>query len=397
MGTTECPSAEKTGYTGGGSDALDTGRESGHNAPMRNLLTLLVFVATAVLLAKPACWADEPAARGPYLQDLRTDRVTVLWTTKDPCMGRVRWGEVDAEPKEVGEPLPARRHRLVLEGLAPGKEYAYRIVSGEAEGDAHRFRAAVEPGTPFTFVVYGDTRSNGKVHRGICEAIRKERPLFLLHTGDLVPNGTRSRVWDDWFDEARDLLAESPIYPALGNHEHDADDYFEAFELPGNERWYSFDVGDAHILALDSNKSYLASGRQREFLTRDLEDHATSPWSFAYFHHPPYCTTEQGLRDLEAFLLRATLLPPLERLHVTAVFNGHNHNYQHSFVKGIHYVTTAGGGASLYELGDAESWTVARAKAYHYTRVAVSRERVTVTAIDLDGKTLEEFTIEPEQ
>ncbi|MEK7866550.1 MAG: metallophosphoesterase [Planctomycetota bacterium] len=360
-------------------------------------LPLLVFAVSLALLGGPACRADEPAERGPYLQDLRTDRITVLWTTKDPCMGRVRWGEAGAEPQELAEPLPARRHRIVIEGLAPGKEYSYRIVSGEEEGDLHAFRAAVEPGTPFTFVVYGDTRSNGKVHRRIAEAIRKERPLFLLHTGDLVSNGSKTAVWDDFFDEGRDLLAESPIYPALGNHEHDADDYFEAFELPGTERWYSFDVGDAHFLALDSNMSYLTSGRQRDFLRRDLEDHATSPWSFAYFHHPPYCTSENGIRDLEAMLLRATLLPPLEKLHVTAVFNGHNHNYQHSLVKGIHYVTTAGGGAGLYDMGDAESWTVTRAKAHHYTRVSVAPDLVTVTAIDLDGKTIEEFTIEPEQ
>lgn len=376
-------------YTRAGARTLDSGGDSRDNASMRNPLIFLVFASTAL--------ADEPARRGPYLQDLRTDRVTVLWTTKDPCVGRVRWGGVGEEPREVAEPMPVRRHRFVLEGLSPGAEYEYRIVSGEEEGDPHRFRAAVEPGAPFTFVVYGDTRSNGDAHRRISEAIRKERPLFLLHTGDLVSNGAKSRVWDDWFDEARDLIAESPIYPALGNHEHDAEEYFETFELPGNERWYSFDVGDAHLVALDSNKAYLMSQRQREFLTRDLEDHATSPWVFAYFHHPAYCTTGKGLRDVESFLIRATLLPPIERLRVSAVFNGHNHNYQHSLVKGIHYVTTAGGGAPLYDLGDAQPWTVTRAKEHHYTRVAVERERVTVTAIGLDGRTIDEFTILPEQ
>lgn len=357
---------------------------------MRNLLPLLVFVSSTAL-------AEEPARRGPYLQDLRTDRVTVLWTTDAPCLGRVRWGEIGAEPRETAEELPARKHRVVLEGLIPGKEYEYRICSGEEEGDPHRFRPAVRPGTPFSFVVYGDTRSDGETHRRVTEAIRKERPLFLLHTGDLVARGGTSRLWDDFFAEARDLLAESPLYPTLGNHEDDADDYFDAFELPGTERWYSFDVGDAHFIALDSNKAWLASSRQREFLTRDLEEHATSPWVFAYFHHPPYSTTKKMSRDLEALLLRATLLPPLERFRVTAVFNGHNHNYQHSLVKGIHYITTAGGGAALYDLGDAQPWTVARAKVHHFTRVTIAPEKVTVRAIGLDGATIEEFTILPEE
>ena len=35
---------------------------------------------------------------------------------------------------------------------------------------------------------------------------------------------------------------------------------------------------------------------------------------------------------------------------VTAVFAGHDHNYQHHLVKGIHHIVTGGGGAPLYEV-----------------------------------------------
>lgn len=344
-----------------------------------------------LFLLAAAALAGEPARRGPWLLGLHADRVTVAWTTRDPCLGRVRWGEADAAPRETVEALPSRIHRIALEGLEPGREYAYRIVSGEEAGDTHRFRAAVRPGTPFTFVAYGDTRSDGETHRRVSEAIRRECPLFLVHTGDLVADGTSSSCWDDFFGEARPLLAEAPFFPALGNHERDAREFRDAF---GGERWHSFDCGDAHFLALDSNKAWIANRRQREFAARDLEDHGTSRWVFAFFHHPPYATSEEGLRDVEAMLVRAAFVPLLERHHVTAVFNGHDHNYQHSLVRGVHYVTTAGGGAPLYDLGRAASWTVARAKAHHYVKVTVERERVTVRAIDLDGKALEEFAIE---
>lgn len=353
--------------------------------------TLLHVLLAATLLA------DEPARRGPYLQDLRTDRVTVLWTTREPADGEVAFGEAEDLSRTVKEPTAGKNHRLVLDGLAAGKRYSYRISSDGEEGEVHSFGTMVSPGTPFTFVAYGDTRSDGEVHRRISEAIRKERPLFLVHTGDIVADGSVGKLWNEFFQEAGALLAESPIFPALGNHEHDAEEYFDAFEVPSPEKWYSFDCGDAHFVSLDSNKVDLASRKQREFLSRDLEDHATSPWEFVYFHHPPYATTDSPLRDLEAVLVRATFVPVIEKNGVSLVFNGHDHNYQHSLVNGVHYVVTAGGGAGLYELGDAKKWTVARAKAHHYTKVEVTREKVKVTAIDIDGKVIDTFELTPER
>ncbi len=357
---------------------------------MRKITLTLVFLASTLL-------ADEHARRGPYLQDLRTDRVTVLWTTNDPADGEVAFGEGADLSRTVKEPTAGKHHRLVLEGLEAGKTYSYRISSDGEEGEVHSFGTMVPPGTPFTFVAYGDTRSDGDVHRRIAAAIRKEHPLFLIHTGDIVADGSVGKLWNEFFQEGGALLAESPIFPALGNHEHDAGEYFDTFELPGKERWYSFDCGDAHFVALDSNKVDLASRKQREFLSRDLEDHATSPWEIVYFHHPPFATTDSTLRELESMLVQATFVPPIEKNGVSLVFNGHDHNYQHSLVNGVHYVLTAGGGADLYDLGDAKKWTVARAKAHHFVRVEVSKEKVTVTAIDLDGKVIETFDLAPDR
>ena len=48
---------------------------------------------------------------------------------------------------------------------------------------------------------------------------------------------------------------------------------------------------------------------------------------------------------------RMTELEPMfEKYHLSAGFFGHDHNYQHYLKNGVHYFTTGGGGAPLYDV-----------------------------------------------
>jgi hypothetical protein len=44
------------------------------------------------------------------------------------------------------------------------------------------------------------------------------------------------------------------------------------------------------------------------------------------------------------------LEPLFEKYHLSAGFFGHDHNYQHYLKNGVHYFTTGGGGAPLYDV-----------------------------------------------
>jgi hypothetical protein len=46
------------------------------------------------------------------------------------------------------------------------------------------------------------------------------------------------------------------------------------------------------------------------------------------------------------------LMPVFEKYKVTAGFFGHDHNYQHYLKNGVHYFTTGGGGAPLYDVDE---------------------------------------------
>lgn len=259
--------------------------------------------------------------------------------------------------------------------------------------------AAAGPQHSFLFIVYGDSRSGHDIHRRIVDRIRAEKPDFVLHTGDLVANGFNPEDWDRFFEIAGDLLRDIPFYPTLGNHERNAPAYFKYFVFPnGDGHCYSFDRGSAHFAVIDSNQVGDSTEEKGAFLQRQLEwlredlRAAAGPMKFVMFHHPLY--TVIGRRRSSAAELARKIEPVLVEGDVTAVFSGHDHNYQHHIHDGIHYIVSGGGGAPLYGVSPDSDTAVKSAKVANYVRVRVEHNKAHVEAVDLDGNLLDSFELE---
>jgi hypothetical protein len=82
-----------------------------------------------------------------------------------------------------------------------------------------------------------------------------------------------------------------------------------------------------------------------------------------------------------------------KRYGVQVILNGHDHHYHHAFSEGTHFVTTAGGGAGLYETDAPQPETVTFKKIEHFVSVEVGLEKATLTAIDINGEIIDEFTV----
>jgi len=54
---------------------------------------------------------------------------------------------------------------------------------------------------------------------------------------------------------------------------------------------------------------------------------------------------------------------------VDIVFNGHDHSYERSYVNGVFYIVTGGGGAPLYEQERASPYSLVFHSAYHFCRL----------------------------
>lgn len=102
------------------------------------LFTLLGLAAAASLPAQ-----NFGITHGPWLCDMTSDGVTVVWTTSGPALSWVEVAEDNGESFYATEhtrhyeTVAGRRqahrtlHRVRLGGLRPGTKYCYRIFSQE--------------------------------------------------------------------------------------------------------------------------------------------------------------------------------------------------------------------------------------------------------------------------
>jgi hypothetical protein len=149
-------------------------------------------------------------------------------------------------------------------------------------------------------------------------------------------------------------------FPAPGNHEYESPGalpYFEYFgqlaEGPTGQGYYSFEVGDWHAVALNSNIPVSPGSAQATWLRSDLST-SSARCTLAYWHHPLFTSGPDGdtqsMRDLWRILYEAG---------ADVVLNAHEHMYERFApqdpdgrpdpARGIRQFIAGTGGAFLYQ------------------------------------------------
>lgn len=348
------------------------------------------LVVPVFLLAFSTCASALQFTKKPYLQHVTKGSIIICWETDEPSVGRVSYGRT----KKLGNVAEAKEldtfHEVRLEGLVQGTHY-YFIVNAGGLDYRGRFRTAPRAGEPFRFIVYGDFRF-GDVEMRLNKRMMREEPDLYVTVGDYLSDGTKPELWPPLFRLIGPMVQKTPYYVSLGNHEKNGPLYFKYFAMPGNERWYSFDYGNVHFIALDSNMPYLIEPKQKKWLEDDIRaarKNEETQFIFAYFHHPPYGTGKRHGTPQVA----AQWVPVFEKYGVDAVFCGHEHHYERNVVNGITYVTSGGGGASLYEFKYEEPYSVARAMRFQYVVFDVEGDVVRAKSVALEGDVLDEFEL----
>ena len=149
---------------------------------------------------------SETLVRGPYLQSVTPDSIIVVWETEDSSRGEIVYGETDEYGSSVTDPEVGTNHAVTLTNLAPYTTYHYRVEEDGVPLSADAaFRTAAGPDqTKFTFVAFGDTRTQHQIHQEIVDRIVELEPDFALHTGDLVYKGNEFPYWEDFFEIEKD-------------------------------------------------------------------------------------------------------------------------------------------------------------------------------------------------
>ncbi len=382
------------------------------------------------LLGSSCVWAIT-VVRAPYLQNVQSDRVSVLWTTRESGSGRVMIAPesgspitVDAtvtviSPDAIGLSYPAfYQYRADFSGLGSGVTYTYCVfVDGTAiasDPAVHRFRTASVG--KVSFLAFGDSGEDTPQQKTLIELMKAELDIsFAIHTGDLAyPRGDYETYDRTYFGLNAALMSRLSFFATPGNHDYmvQGGAIYLSTQAPPDTgvpsedrgRYYSYDWGDIHVISLDSN-SFLGAEWQRmsEWLLNDLEG-THKYWRVAFFHHPPYPTGHHR-DDVLCDFARTEVIPILEKHGVQLVLSGHEHSYQRSYPvrngervtsgPSTTYVITAGGGAALQGIGFRPQTAVSLA-AHHYLRVDIDGTNMVVRAIGLDGAAIDRFTLTPE-
>jgi calcineurin-like phosphoesterase family protein len=333
-------------------------------------------------------------ARRPYLQNVTSTSASILLTTVEPNMDvPIRLLGADRTTRELPTELDAadgtgHQRRARFDGLQPATKYCYQ-VGDWAKTVAFNTAPPSGAGARVRFVAFGDSGGDSR------ESVRREMERvpfdLMLHVGDIAyERGEVAEFESKFFATYGNLIARLPIFPASGNHEYitaDAAPYREVFELPGNggqhgvERWFSFDWGDIHFVALDTER---VGPEQAVWLERDLGRTALR-WRVAYMHKPPYSSGVHG----SSLTVREAFAHVFERFGVQLVLSGHDHDYERTEpIGGVTYIVTGGGGKSLRPVGSSD-FTAHSESTFHFVHGTLQGETLWIRAIDTSGELID--------
>ncbi len=296
--------------------------------------------------------------RQPYLQIPSPDGVTVRWQSGTGDIGKLCYGTSVSSLSETITESDEERiyHEVRIKGLRPQTRYYY-AVDGSCQGreDEYFVTAPVAGSrTPIRLWVISDFgQTNSRQNPRRLETVAEWKTFnnndyhadVVLSLGDQTEDDAVYQLQHNYFALLENVLRTSPLYTTIGNHDyHDSlRNYLKTFTLPANaeaggvasgtEQYYSFNYANIHVVVLCSEIEDETGIRlQNEWLRRDLEENSQD-WLIACMHQPFHSAGYHPSDEVEsAQRRRSDWLKALEDHGVDLVLQGHNHDYERSYL-----------------------------------------------------------------
>jgi len=214
------------------------------------------------------------------------------------------------------------------------------------------------PGSTVVFVGAGDIAVGGGSQEATARLL-DGIPGTVFTLGDnAYPDGTASN-YATYYDPSWGRH-KARTKPCPGNHDYHTANaagyfaYFGSLAGPSGQGYYSFDLGDWHIISLDGEISTAVGSPQEVWLRADLAAH-TNQCCLAYWHEPLF---DSGNIHGGQSQYVQPLWQALYDYHAEIILNGHEHIYERFApqtpggaadpANGIREFIVGTGGAGLY-------------------------------------------------
>ncbi|PYP06374.1 MAG: alkaline phosphatase [Gemmatimonadetes bacterium] len=258
-------------------------------------------------------------------------------------------------------------------GLVTGRASGAATITATSEGQRGTAEVTVTarpPGRGEVLVGAGDIADCGSSGAEATAALLDAIPGTVFTAGDNAYSSGTASEYANCYDPTWGRH-KARTRPAPGNHEYNTSDaapyyaYFGANAGPSGRGYYSYDLGDWHLISLNSNIDMSAGSAQELWLRADLAA-TTKTCVLAYWHHPRFSSGSHGSSTESQPLWQA-----LYDYNADVVVVGHDHNYQRFApqtpsgapdpVRGMREFVAGTGGRSHYSF----STPIANTEAYN--------------------------------
>jgi hypothetical protein len=297
-------------------------------------------------------------------------------------------------------------------GLTPDTGYSYAVRARDAAGNVSGTSTPVTvktqagSGTGFVLAAAGDiaerctSSSSSCAHVKTAKLVDAMKPAAVLTMGDNQYDEPTLSDFKNYYDKTWGKF-KNITHPVPGNHESYSkftgyEDYFGAIAKPQGKRYYSWEMGNWHFIALDSNDftthDDFAEPPQITWLKQDLANNKKGCVA-AYYHHPRWSSGDHGDNPDSIELWNI-----MTANKVDLVLNGHDHDYERfvpqnadgkADANGPVEIVGGSGGANLYDLSPAHATTAKLLKTFGVLKLSMTDTSFQSQLIGVDSKVLD--------
>ncbi len=296
-------------------------------------------------------------------------------------------------------------------GLTPNTSYTYAVRARDAAGNLSPASTPITVKTAagsagFVLAAAGDiaeqctASSSSCVHPKTAKLVENINPAAVITMGDNQYDEPTLADFKNYYDKTWGKF-KNITRPIPGNHESYSgftgyEQYFGTIAKPQGKRYYSWEMGNWHFIALDSNDfvthDEFAEPPQITWLKQDLASN-TKGCVAAYYHHPRWSSGDHG-DNIDSIALWNLMVAN----KVDLVLNGHDHDYERfvpqnadgkADANGPVEIVGGSGGANLYDLSPAHATTAKLLKTFGVLKLSMTDTTFQTQLIGVDGKVLD--------